>query len=146
MYVNKLPNVVTRKRNEEDSIRTVVLSGVSNALTITPPGPNPNKNVRWILVRGSMPPCRLRQRKFWKYDYEMMHSEVLKNALFCMFSPFNFSSIFPGGQLTPLDAHGPQPQSVILHHSCTNSSPIATDIKRTADDVKFYGCNCFAVF
>jgi len=59
MYVNKLPNVVTRKRNEEDSIRSVVLSGVSNALTITPPGPNPNKNVRWILVRGvnaTLPP------------------------------------------------------------------------------------------
>ena len=29
-----------------------------------------------ILVRGSMPPCRLRRRKFRKYDYEIVHSEV----------------------------------------------------------------------
>jgi len=72
-----------------------------------------------------MPPCRLWRRKFRKSDYEMVHSEVYlnkyvvsiapfstpacpdcsqdiqKTALFCMFSLFNFSSIFPGGQLTP---------------------------------------------
>jgi len=73
---------------------------------------------------GSMPPCRLRRRKFWKFDYDMVHSEVYlnkyvvsiapfstsarpdcsqnitktqKTAHFCMFSLFNFSSIFPGG-------------------------------------------------
>ena len=69
------------------------------------------KNVRRILVRGSMPPCRLRQRKFWKFDYEMVHSEVLKNALFfCMFLLCNFSSIFPRGVSWPhlplcADAH-----------------------------------------
>jgi len=69
----------------------------------------------------SMPPCRLRRKKFKKFDYEMVHSEVYlnkyvvsiapfstsacpdcsqnlqKTALFCMFSLFNFSSIFPGG-------------------------------------------------
>ena len=74
---------------------------------------------------GSMPPCRLWRRKFRKFDYEMVHSEVYlnkyvvsitpfstsacpdcsqdiqKTALFCMFSLYNFSSIFPGGQLTP---------------------------------------------
>ena len=73
-----------------------------------------------------MPPCRLRWRKFWKFDYEMVHSEVylnknmwsaqrrslgpyiclpcwlskyninIENCSFCMFSLFNFSSIFPG--------------------------------------------------
>ena len=83
------------------------------------------RGVRRILVRGSMPPCRLRRRKFRKFDYEMVHSEVYlnkcvvsiapfstpacpdcaqniqKTALFCMFSLFHFSSIFPGGQLTP---------------------------------------------
>ena len=32
--------------------------------------------IRRILVRGSMPPCRLRRRKFWKSDYEIVHSEV----------------------------------------------------------------------
>jgi len=31
-----------------------------------------NRNVCRILVRGSMPPCRLRRRKFWKFDYEMV--------------------------------------------------------------------------
>ena len=69
-----------------------------------------------------MPHCRPRRRKFWKFDYElkyeMVHSEVYlnkyavsiapfstpaftstpiqKTALFCMFSLFNFSSIFQG--------------------------------------------------
>ena len=57
---------------------------------------------------------------FEKFDYEMMHSEVYlkkicgqhsavhptptthsENCSFSMFSLFNFSSIFPGGQLTP---------------------------------------------
>jgi len=70
-----------------------------------------------------MPPCRLRRRKFWKSDHEMVHSEVYlnkyvvsiapfstptfthtptpvqKTALFRMFLLLNFSSIFPGGQL-----------------------------------------------
>ena len=58
------------------------------------------KNVRRILaVMGVNAPCRLRRRKFGKFDYEMVHSEVglLKNALFCMFSFFNFSSIFSRG-------------------------------------------------
>jgi len=71
---------------------------------------------------GSMPPCRLRRRKL---HCEMVHSAVYlniysdilqicacpdcsqniiltqKSALFCMFSISNFSSKFPGGQLTP---------------------------------------------
>ena len=37
------------------------------------------RNVRRILVRGSMPPCRPRRRKFRKFDYEMVHSEVYLN-------------------------------------------------------------------
>jgi len=84
-----------------------------------------NRNVRRILVRGVNAPCRLRRRKFWKVDYEMVHREVnlnkyvvsiapfstpacpdcsqniQKTVLFCTFSLLNFSSIFPGGQLTP---------------------------------------------
>ena len=71
---------------------------------------------------GSMPPCRLRRKKLWKFDYEMVHlkyiwicgqhSAVLytcfhphpiqKTALFCMFSLFIFSSIFPGGSADPI--------------------------------------------
>jgi len=88
---------------------------------------NPARNVRRILVRGSMPACRLRRRKLWKFDYEVVHSEVylnnyvvsiarslhlpalmlskyninIENCSFCMFSLFNFLSVFPGGQLTP---------------------------------------------
>jgi len=75
----------------------------------------------------SVPLCHLRRRKFWKFDYEMVHFEVYLNKyvvsiapfstpacpdcsqnitythklLFCIFSLFNFSSIFSGGQLTP---------------------------------------------
>ena len=69
----------------------------------------------------SMPPCRLKRRKFWKSDYKMVQSEVYlnkyvvsivpfstpaftpnsENCSFCIFSLFNLSSIFPGGsQLT----------------------------------------------
>ena len=71
-----------------------------------------------------MPPCCLRRNFFRKFDYEMVHFEVYlnkyvvsiapfftyacpdcsqsiqKNAIFCMFSLFNFLFIFPGGQLT----------------------------------------------
>ena len=66
-----------------------------------------------------MPPCRLRRRQFWKFDYEMVHSEVYLNkhvvsiapfstpacpdcSLCCMFLLFNFSSIFPGGSADPI--------------------------------------------
>jgi len=81
-----------------------------------------SKGVRRILVRGSMPPCRLRRRKF---DYEMMHSEVYlnicgqhsavlytclhphptpiqKTALFRMFSLFNFFIHLPEGSADSL--------------------------------------------
>jgi len=86
----------------------------------------PARGVCRILVRGSVPCCCLKRRKFRKFDYEMVHSEVYLNkyvvsiapfstpacpdcsqgipkiAVICMFSLFNFSSIFPGwGQLTP---------------------------------------------
>ena len=91
-----------------------------------------SKGVRRILVRGSMPPCRLRRRKF---DYEMVHSEVYLNKYVVSIAPFStsaftrapppfskllffacfrfliFLSIFQSGQLTPFaalcaDAHG----------------------------------------
>ena len=66
-----------------------------------------------------MPPCRPGRRKFGKFSYEMVHSKVYlnkdvvsaapfsypaftstriqKTGLCCIFSLFNFSSIFPGG-------------------------------------------------
>jgi len=44
------------------------------------------RNVRRILVRGSMPPCRLRRRKF---DYEMLHSEVYLNNYVISIAPFS---------------------------------------------------------
>jgi len=47
------------------------------------------RNVRRILVRGSMPPCRLRRRKFRKFDYEMVHSEVYMNKYVINIAPFS---------------------------------------------------------
>ena len=70
------------------------------------------KSVRRILVRGVSAPLPPEAKKILKFYYEMVHSEVYldkyvvsiapfspppirKTALFCMFSLFNFSSIFP---------------------------------------------------
>jgi len=47
------------------------------------------RNVRSILVRGSMPPCRLRRRKFRKFDYEMVHSEVYLNKYVVSIEPIS---------------------------------------------------------
>ena len=48
-----------------------------------------NRNVHRILVTGSMPSCRLRRRKFWKFDYEMVHSEVYLNKYAVSIAPFS---------------------------------------------------------
>ena len=53
------------------------------------PPPNTYRNVRRILVRGSMPPCCLRRRKFWKFDYEIVHSEVYMNKYVVSTAPFS---------------------------------------------------------
>ena len=37
------------------------------------------KGVRRILVRGSMPPCHLRWRKFWKFEEEYSRRRVMIN-------------------------------------------------------------------
>jgi len=50
------------------------------------------RNVRRILVRWSMPPCRLRRRKFRKFDYEMVHSEVYLNKYVVSIAPFSTSA------------------------------------------------------
>jgi len=47
------------------------------------------RNVRTILVRGSMPPCRLRRRKFTKFDYEMVHSGVYPNKYVVSIPPLS---------------------------------------------------------
>ena len=49
------------------------------------------RNVRRILVGGSMSPCRLRRRKFWKFDYwyEIVHSEVYLNKYVVSIAPFS---------------------------------------------------------
>ena len=87
-----------------------------------------SKGVRRILVRGSMPPCPLRRRKFWKFEEGYSRRGVMINnnnnnnhhqldqpvitritsplppiqkTVLCMFSLFNFSSIFPGGDSWP---------------------------------------------
>ena len=38
---------------------------------------------------GTMPPCCLRRRKFWKFDYEMVHSEVYLNKSVVSIAPFS---------------------------------------------------------
>ena len=61
-------------------------------------------------LEGSVPPWLLRRIKFWKFDYEMVHSEVYPDKYVVSIAPFstpacpdcslfafNFSSIFPGG-------------------------------------------------
>ena len=47
------------------------------------------KGVRMILDRGSTPHCRLRRRKFWKFDYEMVHSEIYLNKYVVCVAPFS---------------------------------------------------------
>ena len=37
----------------------------------------------------SMPPCRLRWRKFWKFDYKMVHSDVYLNEYVVSIAPFS---------------------------------------------------------
>ena len=83
-------------------------------LSVCPAGAFVPKGVRRILVRGSLPPFRLKRRKSRKFDYEVVHSEVYlnkyvvsiapfstaacpdcsqniqKTGVFCMFSLFNF--------------------------------------------------------
>ena len=41
-----------------------------------------------------MPPCRLRRRKFWKLDYEMVHSEVYLNKYVVSIAPFSTPACF----------------------------------------------------
>ena len=51
--------------------------------------------IRRILARGSMPPCRLRGRKFWKFDYEMVRSEVYVNKYVVSIAPFSTPAFTP---------------------------------------------------
>ena len=41
----------------------------------------------WLV--GSMRPCRTRRRTFWKFDYEMVHSEVYLNKYVVSIAPFS---------------------------------------------------------
>ena len=108
----------------------VIISGLWNC-----------RNVRRILVRGSVPPCRLGWRKFWKFDYEMVHSGVSlnkfvvsiapfstpacpdcshniawtqKTALFACFRFLIFHPFFPGDQLTPFAPMCGRPCETVL--------------------------------
>ena len=38
---------------------------------------------------GECPPCHLRRRKFWKFDYELVHSEVYLNKYVVSIAPFS---------------------------------------------------------
>ena len=52
------------------------------------PRPAPGTSAGFWLG-GSMPPCRLRRRKFRKFDYEMVHSEVYLNKCVVSIAPFS---------------------------------------------------------
>ena len=45
--------------------------------------------VRRILVRESMPPCRLRRKKFRKFDYKVVPSEVYPNKYVVSIAPLS---------------------------------------------------------
>ena len=54
------------------------------------------KGVRRFLVRGSMPPYRLRLRNFFKKcDYEMVHPEVYLNKYVVSIAPFSTPAFTP---------------------------------------------------
>jgi len=56
-----------------------------------------HKNVHRILVRGVNAPLPPEAKKFRKFDHEMVHSEVLKNALFACFRFLIFHPFFQEG-------------------------------------------------
>jgi len=70
-------NEKTRKLQEEyeyDCVKHKVSTGTSAGF--------------WL--GGSMPPCRLRRRKFFEnVDYEMVHSEVYRNKYVVSIAPFS---------------------------------------------------------
>ena len=67
--------------------------------SVSPKSAPTGTSVRRILVWGSMPPCRLRRPEAKKILLPPPRSE---NCFFCMFSLFNFSSIFQGGSADPI--------------------------------------------
>ena len=83
--VHSLPNSTTRTRIGPDKIREPVGD---------PRGPDGlcrrhghAMSSAWFWLGGSMPPCRLRRRNFWKFDYEMVHSEVYLNKYVVSIAP-----------------------------------------------------------
>ena len=78
--------------NQQDrcpSIRLSVCLSVCPSIRGIPAQMAPATNVRRILVRGPVPPCHLRRRKFRKSDYEMVHSEVYLNKCVVSIAPFS---------------------------------------------------------
>ena len=86
-----------------------------------------SKNVRRILVRGvnaPLPPEAKNFLKIWLRNGAFWSTE---NALFCMFSLFNFSSIFHGGRSAdPICPHVRTPMFANLAGSCV--SALANDV------------------
>ena len=64
---------VHRRKALARAVKEIVLHEIESRIYEIRNFVNSRPNVRRILVRGSMPPCRLRRRKFWKFDYEMVH-------------------------------------------------------------------------
>jgi len=65
----------------------------------------------------------LRRRKLWKFDYELVHSQVLKNALFACFRFFIFHPFFQGVSWPHLplcaNVHGCSVKSKSCRHLAT---------------------------
>ena len=77
-------------RQHQHALRPDALSPQTNRATpMSVEGP---RNVRRIFVRGSVPTCRLKRRKFRKFDYEMVHSEVYLNKYVVSIAPFSTSA------------------------------------------------------
>jgi len=55
----------------EEIWTTLKVSGAQFHVNLSPP-----RTSAWFWLGASMPAYRLRRRKFWKFDYEMVHSEV----------------------------------------------------------------------
>ena len=56
-----------------------------------------------------MPPCRLKRRKFRKFDYEMAHSEIHLNKYVVSIAPFSTPACPDCSQNSALDSGAERP-------------------------------------
>jgi len=71
------------------------------------------RGVRRILVRGVNAPCHLTSH----HSYHFTPTPIQKTDSFCMFSLYNFSSIFPGGSADPIWPYVRTPMTITVQWS-----------------------------